>query len=157
MSVDLSKWREIIDAASKPLSLVALMLLVIMSLFLFKKDSGYGVVQYALLAVCVLGVLFVAVYEMASRKSASAREVAALAETLGECVARASHAHISNLEIPQERVEAYARLAAFVKGRSGVTNAEFRSVVSEAIVFYAYTQGGCSKAAIDAYMDELNS
>lgn len=161
MKNDMSLWSEIINTANKPLSLVALMLLVGMTWGVAGTEfSTNSPNQFAaLLGVCILGVFFVAVYEIASKnnknKALKAQEATTLAETLGTCVATASHAHISNLEISEERVQAYARLAAFVKGPQGVTNSEFRCVASEAIVHYAYTQGGCNKADIDACISEL--
>ena len=161
MNNDMSLWAEIINTANKPLSLVALMLLVGMTwVMTHTKFATNSPNQFAaLLGVCIVGVFFVAVYEIASKnnktKAVKAQEATTLAETLGTCVATASHAHISNLEISEERVQAYARLAAFVRGQEGVTNAEFRVMASEAIIHYAYTQGGCNKADINACISEL--
>lgn len=161
MNNKMSLWSEIINTANKPLSLVALMLLVGMTWlmtgteFATKSPNQFA----ALLGVCIVGVFFVAVYEIASKnnksKAVRVQETTTLAETLGTCVATASHAHISNLEIPEERVQAYARLAAFVKGQEGVTNAEFREMASDTIILYAYTQGGCNKADIESCINEL--
>lgn len=161
MNNDMSLWSEIIKTANKPLSLVALMLLIGMTWLVtgtqFSTESPD--LFAALLGICIFGVFFVAVYEIASKnnktKAVKAQEANNLADTLGTCVATASHAHISNLEITEERVQAYARLAAFVKGHEGVTNAEFRDRASKAIVLYAYTQGGCNRADINACLNDL--
>ena len=161
MNNDMSLWAEIINTANKPLSLVALLLLVGMTWVMtgteFAKNSPD---QFAvLLGVCIIGVFFVAVYEIASKnnkvRAIEKQETVTLAETLGTCVATASHAHISNLEIAEERLQAYARLAAYVKGQEGVTNAEFRERASNAIIHYAFTQGGCNKADLEDCMHDL--
>lgn len=161
MNENMSLWSEIITTANKPLSLVALMLLVGMTWVMSGTDFATSSPNQfsALLGVCIIGVFFVAVYQIASTnnktKAVKAKDATILAETLGTCVATASHPHISNLEISEERVQAYVRLAAYVKGQESVTNAEFRNMVSKAIIHYAYTQGGCKKADIDACMNEL--
>ncbi|MCP2004626.1 UNVERIFIED_ORG: hypothetical protein J2Y78_003166 [Buttiauxella agrestis ATCC 33320] len=161
MNEHMSLWSEIITAANKPLSLVALMLLVGMTWAMSHTDfvtNNPGLFT-ALLGLCIIGVFFVAVYEIAAinnkTKAVKAKDTTILAETLGTCVATASHPHISNLELSEERVQAYVRLAAYVKGQDSVTNAEFRSLASKAIIHYAYTQGGCNKADIDECMNEL--
>ncbi|MED5523926.1 MAG: hypothetical protein VX447_04110 [Pseudomonadota bacterium] len=161
MNNDMSLWAEIINTANKPLSLVALMLLVGMTWMVSGTEFSMNSPNQfaALLGVCIVGVFCVAIYEIASKnnknKAIKAKEAVILAETLGACIATASHAHISNLDIPEERVQAYARLAAFVKGQEGVTNAEFRGLAGNAIIYYAYTQGGCKKSDIEECISEL--
>lgn len=162
MEPKMSLWPEIMATANKPLSLVALLLLLAATWVLPSSDiakhnpSLFSV----LLGLCIIGVFVVAIFEISTKnnkeKIIQAQESITLAETLGQCVADASRAHISNLDIPEERVQAYARLALFVKGPSGVTNAEFRALASEAIVHYASTQGGCKKSELNELIQELS-
>ena len=157
MPKELSSWPNIISAVKSPLSLVALFLLVGMVFFTtqskFVEDNPDLIAP--LLAISILGVYAVAMFQIIKGGGNSADDTHSMADTIGTCVATAAHAHISNLEIPEERVQAYARLAGFLRGQEGVANAEFRTTASKAIVVYAYTAGGCNKADIEACMSEM--
>jgi len=161
MKPQMSLWSEIMTTANKPLSLVALLLLLAATWILPGSQLATNEPKQfsLLLGLCIIGVFLVAIFEIASKskkaKIIQTQESTTLAETLGQCVADASRAHISNLEIPEERVQAYARLALFVKGQDGVTNAEFRELASKAILHYACTQGGCIKSELNEYINEL--
>ena len=161
MEPNMSLWSEIMTTANKPLSLVALLLLLAATWILPGSEIAKNDPKLfsILLGLCIVGVFVVAIFEISSKnkkeKITQAQESTTLAETLGQCVADASRAHISNLEILEERVQAYARLALFVKGQNGITNAEFRALASEAIIHYASTQGGCKKSDINDVIAEL--
>lgn len=159
MPKDLSSWPNIISAVKSPLSLVALFLLVGMVFFTTQSQfvNENPEVIAPLLAISILGVYAVAMFQIIKGGGGglSANDTHSMADTIGTCVATAAHAHISNLEIPEERVQAYARLAGFLRGQEGVANAEFRETASKAIIVYAYTAGGCNKADIEACMSEM--
>ena len=147
MQPQMSLWSEIMATANKPLSLVALLLLLVATWML--PGSGLAANRpdlfSILMGLCIVGVFCVAIFEITAKnrkeKMMQNKESITLAETLGQCVADASRAHISNLEVPEERVQAYARLALYIKGQEGVTNAEFRELASKAILHYASSQG----------------
>ena len=163
MENQISLWPDLMSAAKNPFSLVALLILLILTTALpFSGLSKDNPVLFSLiLAICIIGVFVVALYGISTKNSREKivreQESVTLAETLGLCIADASRPHISNLEIPEERVQAYARLSLYVRGQRGVTNAEFRALASEAILHYARTQGGCTKSDLDRYIEQIES
>jgi len=159
-------WPNLMAAARNPLSLVALLILLVMSLLL--RNSNLHPTWFALIIVlCAVGVFFVAIYGISAKNSSDqaereskqvAREIELrdLASTLGQCIAEGSRPHIANLEVPQERIDAYARLIIYVRGSGQASNSEFRERASAEIFLYAYTQGRCAKAEIEKSMKGIS-
>jgi hypothetical protein len=159
-------WPNLMTAARNPLSLVALLILSVMSLLLSK--SGLNPTWFAvIIMLCSVGVFFVAIYgisakissdqaERESKQVARESELRDLASTLGQCIAEGSRPHIANLEVPQERIDAYARLIIYVRGSGQTSNSKFRERASEEIFLYAYTQGRCTKAEIEKSMKGIS-
>jgi len=155
MSEHINFWPNLMASARNPLSLVALLILLILSVVLpYSGLASSNAIFFALILVlCIVGVFVVAIYAISSKTSVEKVErenaIKDLAATLGQCIAEGSRPHIANLEIRKERVDAYARLIMYVRGSSQASNFEFRERASSEIFLYAYTQGGCTKAELE--------
>src|SRR5690606_7165929 len=99
-------------SARNPLSLVALLILLILSVVLpYSGLASSNAIFFALILVlCIVGVFVVAIYAISSKTSVEKVErenaIKDLAATLGQCIAEGSRPHIANLEIRKERVDA---------------------------------------------------
>lgn len=161
MDKHINLWPNLMVSARNPLSLVALLILLILSVVL--PHSGLATSNAPLftliLVLCILGVFVVAIYGISAKNSGEKAEMdnalKDLAATLGQCIAEGSRPHIANLEISKERVEAYARLIMYVRGSGQASNSEFRARASSEIFLYAYTQGGCTKAELEESMQGI--